>query len=160
MDCRKIQKLLMTDYIDGEINEKVRLGILGHLAVCGECRRVEEDLKKVIAPFKAAGKESPPDFLWRRIKDRIAEERRTSPERIAVLVTRKVADIFRRPKFAFAASAIAITIIAVIVVAGLPIIGAGRLDTYIKEQAEFMTGLDSNDIAGNGLGTSIEEYLL
>ena len=61
MNCRKIQKLLMTDYIDGELKEKMRIKILNHLAACEECRQFEKTLQKeTVSLFKAAEKKTPP----------------------------------------------------------------------------------------------------
>lgn len=161
MNCKKIQELLMTDYIDGELNEKMQASILEHLATCDRCKRFEENLKeKVINPLKTVEKQYPSYFVWENIKNRIMKDRQSVSEKIDVAVTSKLSSIFKTLKPAFAVPAIAIAILVIIFVARPPLMSNGKLDAYIAEQTEFIINLDSSEIDINGLGTSIEEYLL
>lgn len=161
MNCKKIQELLITDYIDGEMNAKMRKDILNHLATCNKCKQFEENLKqKAITPFKAADRQHPPDYIWENVKNRITKDEQTISEKIDITVMNKLSGIFKTLKPAFAVSAAAITILMIVLVVRFPLTGNGKLDTYIAEQAEFMVNLDSDESGVNGLGTSIEEYLL
>ena len=109
MNCKKIQELLMTDYIDGELNEKMQASILEHLATCDRCKRFEENLKeKVINPLKSVEKQYPPYFVWENIKNRIIKDRQSVSEKIDIVVTSKLSSIFKTLKPAFAVPAIAI----------------------------------------------------
>ncbi len=151
MNCKKIQELLMADYIDGEANEKMRQVIFNHLSACSECRQIKETLKQdVIDPLKAAEKQHPPDFVWENIKSGIIKERQYVPERIG----------FKILKPAFVVPAVAVVILILVFIGGFPLKGNGKLDSYMVEQVEFIRALDSNGIEADGLGTSIEEYLL
>lgn len=151
MNCEKIQNLLMADYIDGEANEKTCEKIREHLAACRKCKELEEALKKnVIDPLKTAGRERPPDFLWERIKSRIIKERETVSRRAGIKIL----------KPAFAVPAAALAILALVIITRIPLKGNGRLDSYMEEQVDFIMTIDDNGTAANGLGTSIEEYLL
>lgn len=151
MDCEKIQNLLMSDYIDGEADEKTRKKIREHLATCGKCREIEKALKEDITPsLKFAKRESPPDFVWERIKNRIMKEGQTIPQRIGIKIL----------KPAFALSTVALAILALVIITRLPLRANGRLDSYMEEQVDFIMDLDANSTATNGLGTSIEEFLL
>ena len=156
MNCKKIQNLLMADYIDGEANEKTCEKIREHLATCGKCKELEGALKKnVIDPLRAAEEERPPDFLWERIKDRIIKEREAMPRRLGIRILKPI----------FAVPAVALAILALVIITQLPLQSSGTLDSYMEEQADFMMTLDDNGAAANGLdtnglGTSIEEYLL
>ena len=151
----------MTDYVDGELSEKMRIKILNHLTACNRCKQLEKTLQEeAVRPFKAAEKQHPPAFLWEKIKDRITEDRQTLPERIDVILARRLSNLLKTPKFAFATSAIVIMILVLILAVRFLLPGNGNLDTYVAEQAEFMMGLDSDEADFNGLDTSIEEYLL
>lgn len=150
MNCRRIQKLLMTDYIDGELNEKMRINILNHLATCDRCKQFEEALQKeTVSPFKAAEKKTPPDFIWEKIRSRIISGEKRAFKVIRIL----------KPAFAIPALAI-VTLIAILVIR-FPVIGRTALNTYITDQTEFIMDLGQNgiDVPDEGLGTSIEEYL-
>ena len=151
MNCRRIQKLLMTDYIDGELNEKMRISILNHLATCDKCKQFEKTLQKeTVSPFKAAEKKTPPDFIWEKIRSRIIADEESAF---------KVIRIF---KPAFAIPAIAVVILIAILVVRFPLIGRTTLNTYITDQTEFIMDLGQNgiDVPDEGLGTSIEQFLL
>lgn len=151
MNCEKIQNLLMADYVDGEANEKTCEKIREHLATCRKCKELEEALKKsVIDPLRAVGKEHPPDFLWEKIKNQIIKERETVPRSAGIKILKPV----------FAVPAAVLAILALVIITHLSLKGNGGLDSYMEEQVDFIMALDDNGTATNGLGTSIEEYLL
>lgn len=160
MNCRKIQELLMTDYIDGEEDAKMRSSILQHLYACDKCRKLEESLKqKAVDPFLEAEKRYPPDYIWKNIQNQIVEEA-SAPEKIKADIGGRLSDIFKTLKPAFIVPAVAVAVLAIILIVGASLIDEGRLDTYMTEQAEFIINLDANGIDAGGLGTSIEEYFL
>ena len=74
MKCKKIQDIIITDYIDNELDVKTRAVIDGHLAVCKGCRNLQESLTAVVRPLRDAGPSFPPDFLWRKIKNGLERE--------------------------------------------------------------------------------------
>ncbi|OGW75677.1 MAG: hypothetical protein A2Z72_03110 [Omnitrophica bacterium RBG_13_46_9] len=161
MDCRRIQDLLMTDYIDGEASEKTQIKVLEHLRTCDACRLFEKTLReKAVSPFKTAKKRCPPDFVWENIKNRVIKDRQGAPEKKDIPSPIGVWIILKTLRPAFAISAIAIIIFAITFISRSPLAGNGIIDTYIKEQTEFMVNLGTDETYADGLGTSIEEYLL
>ena len=152
MNCKKVRRFLMTDYVDGELRPGIRSRIKEHLTGCSGCRTLEQALqKKAIEPFKNAQKVQAPGIVWEGIKEAIAV-----PERAPVF-------IIRRPAFALAACAALIFLMAVF--ARPFFISHGPVAEYMQEQAEFFAYLDTGangfmDEEGIGLGTSIEEYFL
>ena len=151
MNCAKIREFLMTDYIDGETNEKMKLLIMDHLAACEDCRRLEQEVKQeALVPFKSIERQTPPAYVWERIKNRIINEPPPAP---AGLFTWKI-----RP--AFALSAVAALILAVVLINRAPFTENGTLSAYLLEQAEFIADPSYNGTESSGFGTSIEEYFL
>ena len=75
MKCKKIQELLLSDYLDGELNDDLHNEINIHLSMCPECRQFESALhKKVVEPLKKAKKINPPERVWVHIKEAIVRE--------------------------------------------------------------------------------------
>lgn len=152
MNCKKIREFIMTDYVDGEAGPELEREIRKHLAGCGGCREFESALqKKVIEPFKNAGKLEAPGIVWDNVREAIA-----APEEEPVF-------IIRRPAFSLALAAVAVILIAIFTMPFFT--GPGPVASYIEEQAGFFAYLD-NGASGftngedEGLGTAIEEYFL
>lgn len=74
MKCKKIQDIIITDYIDNELDGKARAVIHCHLAACKACREFLGSLTAVVKPFRDAEPSSPPDFLWGKIKAGLERE--------------------------------------------------------------------------------------
>ncbi|MFC1576205.1 zf-HC2 domain-containing protein [Candidatus Omnitrophota bacterium] len=153
MNCEKIQDLLITDYIDGEANEKTRRMITDHLAACDKCRVFEKTVQeKVVKPFKGAQKETPPEFIWHRVRRGIVEDGKPAPRKAWFVL-----------KPAFATALVAMAIFAIIIVSGRLTKDRNGVDIYITDQIEFLIEPGSSsdsDSSGQGLGTAIEIFLL
>jgi len=151
MRCERIQELILTDYMDKELGEKLTREIDGHIRSCAACRefkRVAE--KKTVQPFKAVQSVEAPSYIWERVKQKIAAE---SAGRSGALAG--AADIIRnifwslgripRPAVAFAAA-------AVLIIAGLvarPIVQTRAANEYMAEQIDFIMQLDIAETNGN-----------
>ncbi|MBM4128995.1 MAG: zf-HC2 domain-containing protein, partial [Nitrospira sp.] len=60
MNCEKIQELILTDYLDGEIDKRQEEFIKQHLATCIGCQEFLSIAQKtVVEPFLNAGKVTP-----------------------------------------------------------------------------------------------------
>ncbi|MFH0731676.1 MAG: zf-HC2 domain-containing protein [Candidatus Omnitrophota bacterium] len=155
MNCKEIQEIIITDYLDNEISEGLRKEITLHLSACSECKRFEEAMRKTaVEPLKQAEKKNAPKALWYNIKDKIESAPKPA--------------FFHMPRPAFAAAAIlTVLIIAFSFIMRLSV----RHDTaevYLQEQAQFLVSLTS----GNGntndyeeqdnenLSSAVEEYFL
>jgi len=71
MKCKRV-KDLMSEYIDGEINESQRKDITIHLKSCASCKKIETSLRQtIIAPLKGAEKASVPEDIWHGLRSAI-----------------------------------------------------------------------------------------
>ena len=147
----------MTDYTDGEAGEALKKEVERHVALCGRCREFQEALRQAaIEPFKKAEAIEPPDFVWSRIEESIARERK--PVRAPLV------------KPAFAVAAVIAALMVAVIFARVSFDGQKAVDGYavsgyLEEQLTFLAYLD-NDIeeSYNGdytdMGTGIEEYFM
>lgn len=152
MRCERIRELILTDYMDRALDEKITSEVDRHILSCAACRefkRVADE--KAAQPFKAVQKVEAPSYIWERVKQKIAAE---SAERSGALAG--ATDIIRsmfwslgripRPAVAFAAAAV--LIIAVLV--ARPIAQTRAANEYMAEQMDFMMKLDIAETNGNG----------
>ncbi|MCM8831318.1 MAG: zf-HC2 domain-containing protein, partial [Candidatus Omnitrophica bacterium] len=81
MNCKKVKKLILTDYIDNEIDIKLKDTIDKHLIACKDCFNFKNDLEKKLSILKTAKQITAPDFLWYRFKEKIKvqEKRKLFP---------------------------------------------------------------------------------
>ncbi len=165
MKCDKVQKLIITDYLDGQVNEEQKMEIEGHLAGCVHCKEYELAAKEtVITPFNRVEKLRPPEATWYKIRSQIEKEEqlqgRTYP--FANLV-RGIKTVLYIPKPAFAVATVAIVLLVTITVINIPSEKIVKLST--EEQIECMDYLlgefdfESTD-DNNYFETSVEEYFL
>jgi len=156
----------MTDYVDGELGEEMRGKVLNHLKACEKCRQFEKVLKlEAVEPFKALKKETPPSFVWERIKERIVSLQGKTSERIVITLKERFSGIFKTLKPAYAISAVVTVILLSVLVLKISFTRPRPLDAYLTEQAEYIINLDQNGASENGfsnesLGTSIETFFL
>jgi len=149
MDCKKMEEIILTDYIDGKLEGAVLKEAEGHIASCAGCRGLVREFKAVAASLHNAPREEPPDLVWEKIRAAITASER-APAR--TFFTRA------RPAFAFAALAAAILAIFIAV-----------RPTFLKEVSPVreqydVLSLSVSDTNGNDseydMGTPAEEYFL
>ncbi len=74
MNCRTVQELLLTEYLDGEGPAGQRARVEAHLRVCDRCRAVEAAVRqRLVEPFNALGRVTVPESVWTRTCEQIAE---------------------------------------------------------------------------------------
>jgi predicted anti-sigma-YlaC factor YlaD len=165
MKCEKVQELILTDYLDGQVSEELQVNIEKHLASCVHCKEYELVARETtVTPFNNTEKLSPPATTWDKIRSQIEKEERlqerTNPFANLIHGIKSVLDI---PKPAFAIATVAIVLLVVATVIKLPSEKIVKLST--EEQIECMTYLlgefneeftDNN----NYFETSAEEYFL
>ena len=64
MNCEKIKELILTDYIDNEMDDEERIRLNIHFAHCQECKEFFETVRNtVVKPFSSVKKiDSPKDM--------------------------------------------------------------------------------------------------
>jgi predicted anti-sigma-YlaC factor YlaD len=135
MRCERIQELILTDYMDKELDEKLVREVDRHILSCAACREFKRlAVRKAEQPFKAAQPQEAPSYIWERVKQEIFAE----PERRSI--------IHFRPAIVFAAAAV--VIIAIFI--ARPIVQTRAANAYIAEQIDFMMRVDIAEANGNG----------
>jgi len=162
MKCKRVQDMIKTDYIDGELDALLKSRIDEHLRICPECRRLEETLREgTIDPLKKAELMQPSEAVWDNIRAAIEEERTRTFPAISISALRDLF-IFRKPKLAIVTAFLLAVVITFFSVRYY--VSQNALEGYLQEQVEFL------DLLGNGngvfdledidIGIPGEEYLL
>ena len=157
MDCKKIQELLKTDYLDGEAKEKELSCIKEHLAVCPQCRKLEEELKAGRMIFKNIKRQEVPERVWQNIRDAIVSESLSEESSVVGGILKRLRETILAPRPVFA-KAFALTVIIFVAV-----FFKVRQPAVIDNGQEVVAGYSLNSENGDlftDLGTSIEEYFL
>ncbi len=165
MKCDKVQELILTDYLDGQINKELKVGIEKHLTSCADCKEYEHVARATtVTPFNNTERLSPPATTWVKIRNQIEKEEqpqeRTNP--FADLIG-GIKSVLYIPKPAFALATVAIVILVIVTVIKLPSEQIVKLST--EEQIECMDYLlgafneESTD-DNNDFESSVEEYFL
>ncbi len=165
MDCKKVQELLLTDYLDNQMNGKERKSVDHHLAHCLGCTRFSIAAREVASGlFVDTKKDPPPEFIWQRIKESIIAEQKKKTGFAANLFERLRAVLYI-PKPAMAvASAIGLIVIvgisAKLMINSQPAMKAGTQEQ--SEYSDYSMEIPA-DVSTNGeaiFGTLIEKYFL
>jgi anti-sigma factor RsiW len=164
MNCKRIQELILTDYMDGEASGKVESMIKSHLSECAACRAFEESARvKSEMLFRDAGPVQPPADVWQNIKEAIREDRAAySPsliERLSGLLRESFA--VRRPAYALATAFTLMLVIGIFLQS--PLRRQMLVKDYLIQKSAFMVAMnepvngDLDKVAD--FDTAIEKYL-
>jgi len=75
MNCKSIQELLLTNYIDGEMIDSERKIVDDHLKSCQKCKEFALLAKKVgVDSFSGLERALPSEDIWQRIKRQVVFE--------------------------------------------------------------------------------------
>ena len=162
MRCRKIQELLKTDYLDGEVSQKQEQEIKEHLARCPKCRQLEEELQSQRRLFQKAKQQKVPERVWHNIRDAIITEGLNEEESLSAGVFERLRKYLFAPKPAFVLATNLAVAIFFAFLAGVFIQKKQSLSKEnIPETDIAVYSLSSaSDVSLYELGTDIEEYFL
>lgn len=159
--CDHIKDLILTDYIDGELDKNAAQVLESHLLDCVDCRAFFKEVKNNVgAPFQQISPEPVPAGLWDAIKEGIEYESQAAHNPLAGFIE-KLKGLFVFPRL--------VPVLASFIVMFLA--GSVTLNTIQlqqakdKDQGEYLVALMSSPgstIAseGNDGGTPIEHYFL
>ena len=165
MTCENIKELILTDYIDDEMNDEEKMRLNMHFAHCHQCKEFFETVKNtVVEPFAGARQIEPPEFIWNRIKKAIAIGQQEKIGFHAALLE-KLKSVFYFPGPTLIMSAITAVVLIIILTTTLRFSNKAALETNREDQVEYSTysvetpvsALLNND---GGFGTSVEKYFL
>ena len=163
MSCKTIQDLIITDYLDKETNAAVQKEIQAHLNTCAGCRAFEKSVReRVSQPLRSIGQVKPPEEVWQRIKQSIAEEQaRNAPgflERLLEYLRNNF--LVRRP--AFALSTVTLMVLVTVLLLHSPFRKEMLVEDYLRDKSQYIQSLQ-NSVNGEvkkdySFGTTIEYY--
>lgn len=140
MNCKEVQDLILTDYIDGELDMEAFREVNRHIETCKACRVMTEAvIQTVVTPFKDLERVTPPEPVWHHIKDEISRDHRKGLFRY---VSEKLSPIFLLQRPIFAVPAIAIALVVIVFITMSPDNHHGVVNHYLNEQIEFLAGMD------------------
>ncbi len=161
MKCSEVAELLKSDYLDNEASPRIAQEVKTHLALCSECRKLEEVLAADRGIFKKARRLAPPERVWQNIRAAIAGENE-EPDDLASLGFIERLKLFiwpPRPALAWS-GALTVLIVAAIVAGGfLQNIRFAARNNDAESLADYSLNSESSEHLVS-LGTNIEEYFL
>jgi len=156
--CDFFKDLILTDYIDGQLDKNAAGGVQSHLRSCRDCAAFLKEVKNTgIVPFQQVSHQPVPSELWDAVRQGIEQER-TNP--LEDLIDRlrgwvafpRMVPIFASLVLMFLAGSVTVNTVQV-------------QQTKEKEQGEYLVSLlsssgSSSQGDNNDLGTPIEHYFL
>ncbi len=131
MTCRKLREYISRS-IDDELSGRENVRLERHLATCGECRALREDLRKIVSGAARLETPVPSEKVWLNVKDRL--------EAGALRAPAQGAPLDRRPLFGLSLPALKLAgaaALALILVASGLLIGRrlARQDVRLSPEA-------------------------
>ena len=167
MNCKEIRELILTDYLDKELDSKKEQEISSHLSQCNACKEyASKALESTIKPFKGVERAKCPESVWFQIKGKIATE---GMQRVKA---GSMVNLLDKPKRFFEARRpvlmAATALIALFILLALPKLYLNRQEIVKRnqeKQAEYLlyfVGEGGYVTIGEngGYGTEIEQYFL
>ena len=165
MKCQRIREIILTDYVDGQLNEKQKSLLGRHLTKCQRCEKFSiYAMKNIAGLFTNAERLVPSEIVWRRIKGSIEAEETNKPGVVIGFFDRLKGALYIPKPATIFVTALTFILVASLVLA-LYIGNQNRLnyssqktiqdnDYYEKLFSDAYTAKDT------GFGTAIEENFL
>jgi anti-sigma factor RsiW len=158
--CDYFKDLILTDYIDGELDKNLGASVESHLLDCSDCRAFFKEVKNNTAlPFQQALQQPVPAGLWEAVRQSIEHENQVSSPLADFIDKLKSLVVFPRMVPVFAS-------LILIFLAGSVTLNTIHIQQVKdKDQGEYLVALlspsgPSTTSDNNGLETPIEHYFL
>lgn len=153
--CKNFRDLILTDYIDGEIEQKIKVQLEEHLRTCSSCREFADEAKtRLVAPFQKAAPDPVPQDLWSAIETEILQQQENTSRNWLARLTQ----VFTLPRLVPVVLSLVLFISA-----GMWMLYERQIVKINNEQEEYAAYVwDSVELseADNGLDTPLEQYFL
>ncbi len=158
MRCKRVKELLLTDYIDDEVDISLKEEFDKHIEDCPACMAYKINIDNDLSPlFEQAKAESPQDEIWQNIRSRITQDnQKVARSKVFIL-----SPFLRKGVFAFATAAVLLFII----ISFRVINNSQRIavNKFLLEEGSFLHSLSSYNgqetFNHADFGTAIEEYI-
>jgi anti-sigma factor RsiW len=157
MDCKKIEEIIFTDYIDGKLTAEAMEDIDRHIASCGKCRALKTGLSSVGSVFKGDVRPEVPSGLWEKIRSEITAG--AGQEKAAHSVFASFGGLFVRLRPAMVAATAALIVLMALVAIRLAPGWRGAETTASEDYIYSMADLNMNG-DDYDLQTGAESYFL
>lgn len=159
MRCKKIQNLLKSDYLDGNLNPLKQREVLKHLERCDQCCVLEKELRGQREFFQKMQKQNVSGQVWQNIKQEILKKQ-LERETYSGVFERLKGFLFPSHRVLALVSA-ATAVVIVMALAGSFIRGRNILNEEKDAAilAEYAINIEDQELL-SGFGTNIEEYFL
>lgn len=169
MNCKKIQELILTDYVDGEMDEGEKEVVLRHSANCVDCQNFMVTAKEMIhEPFRNVESINPDALLWYKIKQGIETEKerhgRDKPS-IGILEMMRYRGRILIPAIVMAVVVIVVIWTDIITFQQFSMYRTGRTDSSQEASLAVNYGMEDESVEyalmeNANFQTAIEEYFL
>jgi anti-sigma factor RsiW len=161
MRCKQIQELLKSDYLDGEAIDKEQQLVKEHLAQCGECRRLEQELQAQRMVFRDVKPKKAPESIWQNIRENILEEQNNQEASVNPGILERLRELLFAPRPVFALATAFAVLLFIAVFTGVMIQRNRSLgkENFPESIANYSGNGESSDLLYD-LGTDIEKYFL
>lgn len=165
MSCKKFRELILTDYLDGELDNVQKESLHRHLAQCWLCKKFSIRAQQATDElFANTSRVNPPDFIWNRVKEAILAKRHKKVNFVDHLFI-KLKYLFHIPKPSLVVASVITFILMMGIAIQFKVINQRVVNNGRQEQAGYLTfsAGESTDVAMStvdGFGTSIERYFL
>ena len=167
MKCEYVKELILTDYLDGQLEKEQKSQIEKHLTICKSCKEYELLTRTAaVEPFDNLEKHNLPEATWNKIREQIEEELPLQePANSFADLMRRIKTFLYIPKPAFVVTSMIVLLLVAITVIKLPTEEQNIMKVNPESQIECITYLmsvfDQETMNGNDdFGTSIEELFL
>ncbi len=166
MNCKNIQNLLLTDYLDEQLEEEKKKSFDNHLSSCFKCRELASVAQNnIMQPFINAENFIPSDQIWQRIKKAIEEK--PEPVRSGFLTSfwNSIKESFLFPRLAYALAGILVIFVVIMTLNSMTLERQQKTNQESEKEIEYITylaeaTLDVSVDQNGGYGTAIEYYFL
>lgn len=161
MNCERIQDLILTDYLDDQMDKSQKKYLEEHLSNCPQCMEFLQTVRKAaVEPLRNAEKLNPPASIWSNVEESILAEQQGKTN-VLVNFFEKLGWGTPIPRPAFALASVIVLVLLVGTMTEYKI----QQEASTKEQIEYLDSLANpseglSDNGGQGFDTSVEKYFL
>ena len=158
--CDQFKDMILTDFIDGQLDKKAAKEVEDHLLDCASCRAFFKEVKENAAiPFQQVSRQAVPEGLWSAIRENIEQEQQQKNPLADVFEHLKGLLIFPRMVPVFA------SLMLMLLVGSVTLNNIQIQQVKDRDQGEFLVAMlsptnGSTASEGGDLGTPIEHYFL